>query len=81
MYYYKRLISDRRVNNMAKAKITFEDVNENLVIGIENVISDNQTPAQKAALEYFKKIKVEIITINILIREAIIQEQKSIEGR
>lgn len=55
---------------MAKAKITFEDVNENLVIGIENVISDNQTPAQKAALEYFKKIKVEIITSDILIRIA-----------
>lgn len=42
---------------MVKAMLTFEDNNEEVIIGIENVLSDNPTPAQNAALQLFLKIK------------------------
>jgi len=42
------------------AKITFEDKEKDVEIGIENVMADKPTPAQKAAMQLFTKIKTYI---------------------
>jgi hypothetical protein len=42
------------------AKITFEDKDDEVEIGIENVMADKPTEAQKAALQLFVKIKAYI---------------------
>lgn len=53
---------------MAKAMIIFEDIEfedseDEIKIGIENVISDTPTPAQEAAAKFFGMIK-KIVRVN-----------------
>lgn len=42
------------------AKLVFEDKKEDVEIGIENVMADKPTLAQKAAMQLFVKIKAYI---------------------
>lgn len=50
---------------MAKAMVVFEDNGNNVDISMQNVLSDDQTFAQEAALLLFKKLKLEIETIRL----------------
>lgn len=42
---------------MSRASLTFEDKGEEVVIGLKNVLSDNRTPAQDIALQFFLLFK------------------------